>query len=294
MDEKQAGLIGATSLVGECLQPLLIENGWHVRAFSRRRIISDDSRIAWTRLPAAREDSGDAEKKREQIDVWICAASIWVLPQYFPMLEKYGARRVVAVSSTSRFTKRGSTDAEEKATALKLSDAENQLQLWATGAGVDWVILRPTLIYGLGKDKNISEILRFIRRLGFFPLLGRAAGLRQPVHAEDIAAACLSALKTSGIANRAYNLSGGETLSYREMVCRLFSALGRKPRLIGIPLWVFRLLVALLRLFPRYRHWTMQMAERMNADLVFDHGEASRDLHYAPRPFRLTSKDLSI
>ncbi len=63
--------------------------------------------------------------------------------------------------------------------------------------GVEWVILRPTLIYGHGRDKNITEIARFIRRFGFFPLLGKANGLRQPIHVEDVAEACFAALRIS-------------------------------------------------------------------------------------------------
>jgi NADP-dependent 3-hydroxy acid dehydrogenase YdfG len=30
------GVIGATSIIGECLLPLLLEEGWDVVAFSRR------------------------------------------------------------------------------------------------------------------------------------------------------------------------------------------------------------------------------------------------------------------
>jgi len=154
------------------------------------------------------------------------------------------------------------------------------------------VILRPTLTYGLGQDKNISEIIRLIRRLGFFPLLGQAKGLRQPVHAEDVAAACLLALERNSIINHAYNLSGGEILTYREMVKRIFIALGRHPGLISIPSGLFRPASTLVRLFPRYRHWNIAMAERMNTDLVFDHSEAARDLSFKPRNFHLTSRDL--
>jgi nucleoside-diphosphate-sugar epimerase len=154
------------------------------------------------------------------------------------------------------------------------------------------VVLRPTLIYGLGRDKNIAEIARFIRRFGFFPLLGKAMGLRQPVHAEDVAGACVAALKAPLAVNRAYNISGGETLPYREMVRRVFAALQKRPRLLTIPLVVFRMAVACLRLFRRYRNWSAAMAERMNRDLVFDHAEAARDLGYAPRPFRLAPEDV--
>lgn len=292
MDEKRVGILGATSLVGQCLLPLLKQNGWKVRAFSRRRMSSDDPDIQWTQLPSSINAPRDTASESDKIDFWVCVASIWVLPDFFPMLEQYGARCVIAFSSTSRFTKSDSQDSDERATALKLSEGEDRLQAWALNKGVDWVILRPTLIYGLGQDKNISEIAHLIRRLGFFPLLGQAKGLRQPVHAEDLAAACLSALEKTDVVNRAYNLSGGEALSYREMINRVFAALGRRPRLVMIPLWIFKPAVSLLRLFPRYRHWNMSMAMRMNTDMVFDHSEAMRDLNFQPRKFQPSSKDL--
>ena len=138
----------------------------------------------------------------------------------------------------------------------------------------------------------MTEILRFVRRWGGFPLLGRADGLRQPVHAEDVAMACVSALTVPAAGNRAYNLSGGETLSYREMVCRIFAAIGKRPQAVTIPRWLFRLAVAALRRLPRYRNWTTEMAERMNRDLVFDHGDAARDLGFSPRPFHLSQGDM--
>jgi nucleoside-diphosphate-sugar epimerase len=292
MSKKRVGLFGATSLVGPCLLELLKKNGWSVRAFSRRKISSTDPDIQWIWIP---EDPGDLHSltgESEKIASWIFIAPIWVLPDYFPAMVKYGARRIVAVSSTSIFTKSHSVSAEEKSTALKLSNAETSLEQWSVETGVEWVVLRPTLIYGRGMDKNISEIVRMIRRFGFFPLLGKGDGLRQPVHAVDVAMACLSALEKTNIVNRAYNLSGGETLNYREMVNRLFAALGRRPRLIHVPLGFFRLAATMLRLFPRYRHLTPQMAERMNADLVFDHGAASHDLKFEPRPFQPGSEDL--
>lgn len=292
MSKKQVGVLGATSFVGRCLLPLLKKNGWSVRAYSRREVNSTDPDIQWVQIPKSPEDLNNPAGESDQIGFWVCLTSIWVLPDYFPMMEKHGARRVVAVSSTSIFTKSRSSSGEEKSTALKLSGAETCLEQWSADKGVEWIVLRPTLVYGRGMDKNISEIVRMIRRLGFFPLLGKGDGLRQPIHAEDVALACLSALGKTDIVNRAYNLSGGETLSYLEMINRLFTALGRCPRMIHVPLGFFRLAVAMLRLFPRYRHLTSQMAERMNEDLVFDHADAARDLNFQPRKFQLSSNDL--
>jgi len=47
-----------------------------------------------------------------------------------------------------------------------------------------------------------------------------------------------------------------------------------------------------MRLLPRYRHWSVAMAERMNSDLVFDHSDAERDFGFSPRPFWLSLEDL--
>lgn len=208
------------------------------------------------------------------------------------MLEALGARRIVALSSTSRLTKQDSSDLGEQAVVRRLSEAEAKVQAWAAEQGVEWVILRPTLIYGLGRDKNIADIARFIRRFRFFPLLGKANGQRQPIHAQDVADACVAAMRAPGVKNRAYNISGGETLTYQEMVTRIFKAMDRPPLMPRVPLVAFRSAVSLLRLLPGYGHLSAAMAERMNRDLVFDHREATRDFAFKPRKFALSAQDL--
>jgi nucleoside-diphosphate-sugar epimerase len=263
---------------------------WSAIAFSReKRIAIQGGTVNWMQLPATDTKSLDMTLS---ISHWICVAPIWVLPDYFSLIEASGARRLVALSSTSRFTKVGSGDAAETAIAAKLIESEARVQAWAEGRGIEWVVLRPTLIYGQGRDKNISEMARFIRRFGFFPLLGAAQGRRQPIHAADVAAACVAALQAPAAANRAYDISGGETLTYREMVTRVFAALGQPARLVTVPLWAFRLAVAVLRCLPRYRHLSAAMAERMNRDLVFDHADAARDLGFKPRGFALAAEDV--
>jgi uncharacterized protein YbjT (DUF2867 family) len=85
----------------------------------------------------------------------------------------------------------------------------------------------------------------------------------------------------------AYELSGAEALSYREMVGRVFAALGLPPRFVTLPRWAVRLALPVLRLLPAFRGLSVAMFDRMNDDLVFDHSAAARDLGFEPRPFRL-------
>jgi nucleoside-diphosphate-sugar epimerase len=278
------GVIGATSYVGRSLLPQLEADGLRFTAFSRHPAAqaspSFESLADWS----ARRHSAD-------IPVWISLAPIWTLREHFGLLEACGARHVVALSSTSRFTKAHSGSSYDADVAARLTAGEDKLTDWAGRRQASSTILRPTLIYGLGQDANISEIARMIRRFGLFPLFGNAQGLRQPLHVLDLVQAIVAAAKTEG-RKRAYDLSGGEILPYGEMVRRVFVALKRRPIMPRIPLGAFRLGVNVLRTLPRYRKWTVDMAERMNQDMVFSHEPATRELGFVPRPFQLRADDL--
>jgi hypothetical protein len=71
------------------------------------------------------------------------------------------------------------------------------------------------------------------------PLVGGGPGLRQPVHAEDLAIGAISAARNSAAINKFYSLPGGETLAYSEMISRIFDGLGMPRRTVSVPpsLW---------------------------------------------------------
>ena len=93
------------------------------------------------------------------------------------------------------------------------------------------------------------------------------------------------------MANRAYNISGCEVLSYRDMGARIFTALDRRPLLLTVSLWTFRLALTVLRCLPRYRQWSIAIAERMNRDLVLGHDQVVRDFDFKPEAFVLAEED---
>ncbi len=209
---------------------------------------------------------------------------IWVLPAALPALKAKGMRRLVAFSSTSVFTKAGSDDEGERMTAQNLADGEAAVAAFCEAHEVAWTILRPTMIYAEGQDRNVTRLARLIRRFGVLPLSGQGEGLRQPVHADDLAAGALRAAASPAARNRAYDLPGGETLSYRRMAERIFQALGRPIRIVTAPDWLWRLGFALAR--PLLPGATAQMGRRMSSDLVFKATPAERDLDWNPRPFQ--------
>lgn len=297
---KIVGLLGATSHVGLALLRVLQGSDYQAIAFSRRitkspmplpaeiSAIPVGDSVRWNSI-----DSLPTIVSQQAIAYWISLAPIWVLLDYLDQIQKSGAQRIVVLSSTSRFTKQDSSTASDKLLALRFINAEAKLQAWAEEHGIEFVILRPTLIYGLGKDKNICEIARLIRRFRFFPLLGKGNGLRQPVHCHDVAQACANALVADASANKSYNLSGDEVLSYKNMVTRVFEAMKFKPRFFKVPMFILQASILLIHLIPRYRSWSFAMIQRMNKDMIFDHRDAERDLGFKPRKFILHADDLT-
>jgi nucleoside-diphosphate-sugar epimerase len=275
-------LLGATSLVGRFVVPRLANAGIDAVALSRVER-AEQPGIRWLHGDLARPETWAASPGVST--AWVLSLSpIWLLTaEVLVALQTKGMRRLVAFSSTSRFTKAASGSAAERATAKALADGESRVEAFCGAQGIGFTVLRPTLIYAEGQDGNVSRLAGLIRRFGVLPLPGGATGLRQPVHADDLAALALHALRRPGT-NRAYDTPGGETLAYRVMVERIFEGLGRPPRILTLPPSALRLGYVAAR--PWLPGSTADMLIRVAEDLVFDPAPAVRDLDWSPRPFR--------
>jgi nucleoside-diphosphate-sugar epimerase len=275
---------GATSIIGHFLLSRLLAAGYEVSAISRgggKNAVTTDNKLIWHEADISRAEQFPLIHAQALIHL----APLWLLPPLLPVLALQQTKRVIAFGSTSLFSKADSADAGERQIASYLAEAEEAIRHLCDASEINWTVFRPTLVYDCTRDKNITRIADFIRRYGFFPLLGKAVGLRQPVHADDLAEACLMALNQPAAFNKAYNVSGGETLSYRKMVEKIFDSLGKPARFLMVPQWMFRSAITVMALISGKKGTTREMAIRMNVDLCFSHTEATRDFDFSPRPF---------
>ncbi len=271
-------VLGATSLIGRFALPRLVAAGVSVGAVSRQPG-GDGAGLVWVQA-----DIQAPDLVLPPAEAALSLSPIWLLPTALPALKRAGVTRLVAFSSTSRFTKAQSPEPEEREVARRLAEGEAALAAFCEAEGIGWTVLRPTLIYAEGHDANVSRMARLIARFGVFPLAGEGGGLRQPVHADDLATAAIEALRRPESLNRSYDLPGGETLTYRAMVVRIFHGLGRRPRILTVPPRLWRLGLELAGSF--LPGVNPAMGARMDTDLAFDSAPALRDLGWRPRPFR--------
>lgn len=186
-----------------------------------------------------------------------------------------GIRRAVFVSTTAV-----TTALDPPAKRIRL-EAERQIRT----SGLDWTILRPTMIYGTAGDRNLSRVLALLTRAPLLPAPG-ADRLHQPAHVADVADAVLAAVERPGSAGASYDIAGPAPLTFLSLLRACAEAVGSHTRFVPAPLGP---LVAVARGYEAVSRRPRIKAEqvlRLGEDKAFPIEKASRYLGYAPRPFR--------
>jgi nucleoside-diphosphate-sugar epimerase len=265
-------VFGASGAIGHFLLPRLAPDHCILP-------VSRSPRPGWVRA-----DLADVSAEWPDAEI---ALSLGPLDAFAAWLDRngcHGLRRVVAMSSMSAESKCASPDPAERALAERLRSAEGTLMRVASARDIAWTIFRPTLIYGAGSDRSLAPIARFARRWRLLPIPFPAGGLRQPVHARDLAEAVLAVLANPATFGKTYELGGGERLRFDAMLWRLQRAAPGFVLPVPVPLPALRLLA---RLRPGIRV-TPGSLRRLRQQLLADHTAATRDFGYAPAAFHAT------
>lgn len=272
---------GATGQVGlSILKRLLTNNIKTIGLFHNQIIDYRNDNLKWVQGDIA---SGYFSFSNEKPKTLIHTPAIWLLA---PQLEKFaemGIKRIICFSSTSIDGKAKSSNVYEKKSVQKFISSEKEVAQKCKELGIDFTIFRPTMIYGTGLDRNVSSIINFINKFGFFPVSYPANGLRQPVHNDDLAIAILKSINNENSYGETYVLSGKTELTYYDMVNKISSTLNKGNRATKIPF--LPQIINLLTIFSSNEEINGEIAKRMNQNLVFSYKEASKDFDYSPREF---------
>ena len=281
-------LTGASSQIGVFVIPRLIQAGYRVLAVSRKGkpdAYPSFDEVEWLNV-------NEALDAVDSCQYLLSAGPLDLALAFLRSSRRF--RKAIVFSSSSVETKQTSGNRAERAQIQGILAAESELESISKDGSLKLVIFRPTLIYGCGLDTNISRLAAWIKRFGFMPVNGKAAGLRQPVHADDLAGAAVTAMVSKYDLPTVMNLAGGATLSYSDMVGGIFTALGKPARLVRLPQWLFVFLVNIANIFKTNGGINSEMVRRQGIDLVFEDRQARELLNYDPRPFAPRVRDFSL
>ena len=270
-------LTGATGLLGGTLLGLLLARGYETRCFVRTDSPNtsrlDGERAEILHGNAAREE--DLYRALRDADALLHVAGIEYAPSVVRAASRAGVERVLMVGSTSAHS----------AYAFRYGPKLRMEEL-VRGSGLAWTILRPSMIYGSERDRNVHRLLRFLDRSPVFPIFGPGTNLWQPVYHEDCARGIFEALQRPASVRRSYDLPGAEPLAYLDLVKTAAAALGRHPRIVRLPIEPVRLALTAAERLRLPLPVDSGQVMRLREDKAYSYERARRELDYTPRPFR--------
>lgn len=272
---------GASGQLGISVVARLLANGAQVIAITKRtKVAFKHENLAWVE----RDFKTEARALMgANVNVVIHAADIKYLPKLLPDIAESGAERLVAFSCISVSDKVSSKQKQDKKRAATQHSIEQELLKFGKQKSMDVTIFRTTDMYGVGLDRGLTKQADIIKRFGRLPLQFPAKGLRQPVHVEDVTSLVVSSLSNPLAENKIYALGGAASFTYREMLERVFTYFGKKPKFIRIP--AMKTLMNILGKIYGIEGINADTAQQMNRSIAADNTLATQELGYRPRNF---------
>jgi NADH dehydrogenase len=233
---------GGTGFIGRHVVARLVEGGEKVRVASR------GSRKAT--LPASVEqvtaDVGSGEGLPEAMAgvdevVHLVAVITEKGAQRFDAVIRGGTANIVSEAEKAGVKKLVYVSAIGAAPDPKYPywHAKWQAEQAVTAGGVNWTILRSSLVFG-PEDDFFNRLDRLIRRMPVAPVAGNGKTRFQPIWVEDVVSCVVACLKEGVHDREIVEIGGSEYYTYNEIIDLIRRKIGtRKPKL-HVPLWVMR------------------------------------------------------
>ncbi|MCW3019532.1 MAG: NAD-dependent epimerase/dehydratase family protein [Solirubrobacterales bacterium] len=254
-------ITGATGFIGGRLAARLVHEGYSVRCLARPS--SDVSRLQELDVEVALGDLTDARSLATAVAgchyVCHCGALVsdWATSREIARVNVGGTRELLAASvgaSVRRFLHFSTTDVygypdgrgiDETYTATRFRNWYAQTKLQAEAevrrveprASLETVILRPATVYGPGSKEVIGEIASAIQH-GHMLLVDGGRAIAGLCYVENLLDAAVIALRHEAAPRRAFNVSDGLDVTWRQLVDDLAAGLDASRVRWSLPYWL--------------------------------------------------------
>jgi len=247
-------------------------------------LVRSTSKVDWLKKLGVQLINADLDRVEsfisslENVDLVVNIAGMRNALNLIEEMVRTGVKKGIFVNTTGVFSefKKASTNYQliEKE-MLKIFDNQN----------INYVIVRPTMIYGNGKDRSITKYIKYLNMHAYYPIFGDGSALIQPVYYKDVSNALLALIENIQCWGKAYNVSGKEPMTYKRFIEIIAEALGRKVTFIYLPLQSFAFGISILeKIIPSFPIKSEQIL-RTTEDRAFDYTDAQKCFGYNPISF---------
>jgi len=149
-------------------------------------------------------------------------------------------------------------------------------------SGLDWTIFRPSVIFG-PEDVSINLFASQVKKYPVMPVIGSGQYRLQPVSVKTVAQAFARALDNPAAVGQCFDLTGPQAYTFDQLLEAIGRVLGRRVRLVHLPVWLFRLAAKMFGSWPSFPLSQSQL-EMLLEGSVADGSPAYQTLNLSPIP----------
>jgi predicted dehydrogenase/uncharacterized protein YbjT (DUF2867 family) len=271
---------GASGFIGQALVLRLAADGHEVRALARR----PDAVGAHARVhPFAGDmlDPASLDRAAQGMDAVVhlaCATGVTDEAKVravnvdgtralLDAAQRHGVKRFVFVSTISATRRRmgpyGRTKKEGEAMVAH--------------AGLAWVTVRPSLVYGSAPVGLFATLAGYLRSLPVVPVIGDGRIELDPIHLDDVCEVIAQCVTRADVVGKTYDLLGPDRVTFDEFLARLAAELGIRKPVVHIPGGIALMMASVLGVVSKRPPVSVDNVLGMTSPAQVDRAPAQRD-----------------
>jgi nucleoside-diphosphate-sugar epimerase len=277
----------AQSIIKGCANHIFSTAGRSVDVGRHTRIEKIDSRTDWSvalknqevvihTAAIAHVSDGDADDQRRCFDEVNVQGTLNLAQQ----AAENGTQRFVFISSigvngfvSDKLVEPGDLPRPYNDYTRSKCEAEIGLKKIATATGIELVIIRKPLVYGINAKGSFSSLVGWVK-VGVPLPLGAIHRKRSFVGLDNLVDLIITCINHPGAVNETFLVSDGEDLSTTQLLQGVAEAMGKPSRLIPIPAGLLQFGATLLG--------KKAMAQRLLGSLQVDISHTQKCLNWTP------------
>ena len=189
--------------------------------------------------------------------------------------KRIGIKRVVFISTTAIFTKLNS-----KSKSIRL-----YAESYISKSNLEYTILRPTMIYGNNRDRNLIKLIEWIDKYPIIPVFKKGLALQQPVYVGDVAWAVVESLLNPNSINKIFNISGASPISFSKMIYFISKKMKKSILQVSVNPKLAIFLIKILKILNLKVFISEEQINRVIEDKAFSNKNAKEIINFQPLSF---------
>ncbi|MEK7331650.1 MAG: Gfo/Idh/MocA family oxidoreductase, partial [Candidatus Eisenbacteria bacterium] len=144
-------------------------------------------------------------------------------------------------------------------------------------AGLEWVTVRPSLVYGSAPVGLFTTLAGYLRSLPVVPVVGDGRIELDPIHVDDVCEVIAQCLTRADVVGKTYDLLGPDRVTFDEFLTRLAGELGIRKPVVHVPGGIALVVAAALGAISKRPPLSVDNVLGMTSPAQVDRAPAQRD-----------------